>query len=119
MTMTPAEIKALVERLEARETCSCGICDGTVLVNPDGPEAATMLRSFMDGGWRPIETAPRDGTWFLAVWNDSRLTAVSTPAYGVIMWDGDEWREADDIVSEPTHWLPLPTPPAVEGEAGE
>jgi hypothetical protein len=76
--------------------------------------------------WRPIESAPRDGTAIL-LWDASKNVVVSgcwhnepehdSPINGyepgwawwvsdedTVMWDGGP----DDI---PTHWLPLPSPP--------
>jgi hypothetical protein len=56
--------------------------------------------------WQPIETAPRDGTEIL-VWGGGHDVAS-------VWWqDGDEdvWFNGDVIV-HPTHWMPLPKPPA-------
>lgn len=111
--MTPAEIKALVERLESLSALEPGwyanvgkrtgeqCCEAM-------REAATALRSFMDGGDVDYE-----------------------------VWQGDEWvasasREADarhyaavygqdgpvKLVRVVSYRTDLPTPPAVEGEAG-
>lgn len=120
--MTPAEIKALVERLEAhaQEGFEHPKADALMI------EAATALRSFMDGGWRTIETAPRDGRKIL-IWSE-----VYRPGHPVIVWWDDDrfakkplprWLTRDPIYGRrafidrpPTHWMPLPTPPAVEGE---
>jgi len=73
-----------------------------------GTEGSTM-------NWRPIETAPKDGTevLVLAVYDDG------PPAYAVAAWDGEEWRDVGDIGwggmhgedNQPTHWMPLPAPP--------
>ena len=67
--------------------------------------------------WQPIETAPKDGTKFLAYWPDVHgnqsesvvttwheqysylLNAFHTP------YDSEDWTNA------PTHWMPLPEPP--------
>ena len=65
--------------------------------------------------WQPIDTAPKDGTPFI----------------GAIQWDADEWEILRMVWSEstanfidatyapfaesqeqPTHWMPLPAPPA-------
>ena len=58
-------------------------------------------------GWRPIETAPRDGTEVLA--NTSGLGRV------VVYWDDGEsqWGTGLGYLDRdaPTHWMPLPPPP--------
>ncbi len=78
--------------------------------------------------WQPIETAPKDGTWILAI-NNRRNQAV-------IIWRDDAFDEGDPdrtrgeggwihpfttgyrstfwnggCGSVPTHWMPLPEPP--------
>lgn len=65
--------------------------------------------------WQPIETAPKDGTRFLAAeeWDirEGWLFVVAKVRNGkfVVAWDN-----CDEI--DPTHWMPLPAPPVVEGE---
>lgn len=68
-------------------------------------------------GWRPIETAPRDGTDVL-VW---------TPGYdcNVAFWGTDDWQSGHWFTSGghdgtsmtpgqgPSHWMPLPEGPSV------
>jgi hypothetical protein len=62
--------------------------------------------------WKPISTAPRDGTsiliWdaeslemFIAYWNES---ADPEPAFWVARCDMQS-------IFEPTHWMPLPNRP--------
>lgn len=79
-------------------------------------------------GWQPIETAPKDGSWVLLsggrqsdpTWYDQG--DVTWPSAAVcrwcdefeswkmgVVWDGDLRSNYDD----PTHWIPLPAPPAV------
>ena len=59
--------------------------------------------------WRPIETAPKDGTPI--IYFDGRH------CIGEAFWqDKDEhppawWDEANTEEVEPTHWMPLPNPP--------
>jgi hypothetical protein len=53
--------------------------------------------AFQRAGWRPIESAPKDGT-------------------RVLLWDGrrqhvDWWNHGWWNTSRPTHWQPLPPPP--------
>lgn len=80
-------------------------------------------------GWQTIDTAPRDGTAVLVMrdlWPGTE-TGHATECNGhntyVAMWWSDEgtgaWICYMDRVSEPrcpvepTHWMPLPTPPTV------
>jgi hypothetical protein len=65
--------------------------------------------------WRPIETAPKDGTAVLLF-----RQLDGSDGYWLVGW----WQEADagwfwgshKLLREamaPTHWMPLPTPPAI------
>ena len=66
-------------------------------------------------GWRPIETAPRDGTEVLA--NTSGLGRV------VVYWDDEEsqWGTGLGYLDRdaPTHWMPLPLPPTTSAGSGK
>ena len=57
--------------------------------------------------WKPIETAPKDGTRILvyAPDIDRVLIAAFQTISGKGAWVG--WREA----LQPTHWMALPNPP--------
>ena len=65
--------------------------------------------------WRPIETAPKDGTWFLAyvpefacmAWGPHEFCAWTTDYSGRSYWC--ETDTSEEI--EPIHWMPLPSPP--------
>jgi hypothetical protein len=63
--------------------------------------------------WQPIETAPKDGTSIIAA------QAGTAADCGVIAWDTDfgRWMDLMDDYDEPnwlpTHWMPLPPPPAM------
>lgn len=68
--------------------------------------------------WQPIETAPKDGSEVL-IYGDLGGRVK------VCWWNGAHWQwEYDNdvtygqaIQSEyATHWMPLPAPPAEEGE---
>jgi uncharacterized protein DUF551 len=53
-----------------------------------------------------MESAPKDGTWILAY--DIRGTA-----FGAIAWIWNRWSlGAGTYMPKPTHWMPLPDPPA-------
>lgn len=60
--------------------------------------------------WQPIETAPKDGTPILG-WPGT----MNGYPY-VVQYSHGLWREADGELYhlyEPTHWMPLPEPPAL------
>jgi hypothetical protein len=66
-------------------------------MTPDSPD-----------GWRPIESAPKDGSWIIATstWNQYYRVALQ--------WSGDGWldvNEAEDELGSATHWMPFPEPP--------
>lgn len=62
-------------------------------------------------GWQPIETAPKDGTRFLAAWPDGRRE--------IALWSHNAWWSAGTgwlrHSKEPTDWQPLPEPPKKAG----
>lgn len=61
--------------------------------------------------WQPWETAPKDGKPFLATWSDTRGDRYVQP----VRWLNGQWLHTWDhgqLQAEPTHWMPLPTPPA-------
>ena len=84
-------------------------------------EAAACIREMVE--WRPIETAPRDGTVILtygSLHNDHAPYGIGetptvkisqfSPEHGA--WCCDAWGS-----HEPVWWKPLPLPPAPGAEA--
>lgn len=63
--------------------------------------------------WMPIETAPRDGTLFLS-WSEDYGQCVGSMSHGCFDICGQE-----DIEYRPTHWMPLPPPPATPAQQAE
>ena len=59
--------------------------------------------------WQPIETAPKDGTSILAIDEDGFYFVVEYA--GVLEPYGHQWTDGGTLL-EPTHWMPLPAPPA-------
>lgn len=106
-----------------------------MLVNPDdlivGPhmmraaleEAAACIREMVE--WRPIETAPRDGTPFVGLKGRLSFRTKMQDYYVKAPHEegGPTFRQAwtaEDSSSlfpwSPTHWLPLPPAPGAEDE---
>lgn len=71
----------------------------------------------LEEAWQPIETAPRDGTdilaWnaFMGVYNTS-FVAGEFPC-GFSSGHSATW------FPKPTHWMPLPPPPAIQNLKGK
>lgn len=74
--------------------------------------------------WMPISTAPKDGTPFLAwaylhddggpMYEDRRSFMGELPFYYILFWrEPYGWVGwLDGGIDGPTHWMPLPPPPA-------
>lgn len=63
--------------------------------------------------WRPIETAPRDGTEVLG-YGTLHVNGVDdgeTPGIHVTFWRECCWYSIALGGWEPSHWMPLPPPP--------
>lgn len=59
--------------------------------------------------WRPIETAPKDGAYYLFLHKNGGMhTACWNSTF-------EDWRIAQSSISRQfTHWMPLPPPPSTE-----
>jgi hypothetical protein len=100
-----------------------------------GPEAADKLEALSGRiSWQPIETAPRDGTLVLLLvdysegehWIDDEPSGLGRTIghnndENVGEGEGQGWQFAGwcwthdhyvEGVGQPTHWMPLPEPPA-------
>lgn len=68
--------------------------------------------------WQPIETAPKDGTriWVNRAGNPSQ--AGRRVWWGKVGVARHGWKVAasKEMRYEPTHWQPLPAPPAAQKE---
>lgn len=105
-----AEFKALRHDLQPfahRTLGSLRIDMADVRVALAALDAALTSRGMT--GWRPIETAPCDGTEIL-------LYEGFQPHIGAGYWNtaDAEWRSScgnSALWKSPTHWMPLPDPP--------
>jgi hypothetical protein len=81
----------------------------------------SALRDAEAQAWQPIETAPKDGTWFLAASSQYR---VACPA----RWHAHSFQWLTTMLElkhcghwsghPPTHWMPLPAPPEPPEKGG-
>jgi hypothetical protein len=73
-------------------------------------------------GWQPIETAPKDGhEVIIATWGSAGRCCAD-----VCYWSDDDyndlgpsWRFWRWSMLTPTHWMPLPSPPAATARPEE
>lgn len=127
--MTPDQINALPDAqrkyIHALET----ECDhaGTIRENFQLRQENESLRSEcarLARDWRPIETAPKDGTQIMVCGgtyhysgdtfpDECPLMGVATVGYDQTRenWKGEQGEQYDEFYwHKPTHWVPLPTP---------
>ena len=64
--------------------------------------------------WQPIDTAPKDGTRVLLT--DGKFTQIGLWCQWLsVPGNPEEWfYEGGRGWNDPTHWMPLPTPPLEE-----
>lgn len=74
--------------------------------------AKAILADRQRDQWQPIETAPKDGSGFLAFINMDWIEGM--------FWNGEDWSYLSDADVtpfgryKPTHWQPLPAAPKGE-----
>lgn len=86
---------------------------------PEYDAAEHALQLAIDGGWMPIESAPRDGKAILVYCPNKRIygetgNVIRTCWQRHATHDPDNsygWVGLYDINDTPTHWMPLPQPP--------
>lgn len=66
--------------------------------------------------WQPIQTAPKDGTFIIAVWGgyECPLTSHEDTFPGIAWFHQGEWHTRDygaSICPEPLYWIPFPNIP--------
>lgn len=69
--------------------------------------------------WRPIESAPKDSTPVIVWWDgrivgEARFVKNDPDEPGAWWWanEGPGDYHAEKLSPEPTHWMPMPLPPA-------
>lgn len=67
--------------------------------------------------WQSIATAPKDGTPVRLKWDGTTIHATGYWNTGKnLRFAAADWRDVlgDDLLTTPTHWRPLPSPPEQE-----
>lgn len=82
-----------------------------------------LARARLESGWRPIESAPRDGTPILVCYADTYVSngflpiAVRWRSYHPNAKGEEDFRDIGGArIRKITHWMPLPNPPKEDGE---
>lgn len=105
---TPAEIRELAKELRELDTpCNekgCPVCAAA--------DALEYLLQEIEE-WRPIETAPKDGQ---SIWVYEPRRFTQFIAWWKSDFDGEYWQNEADSEPDPSHWRPLPPPPAQQKE---
>ena len=59
--------------------------------------------------WRPIESAPKNGTCYLATNGGKYAVLNEPPGFAKGYWEkfGKQWAGYAEMKFEPTHWMPL------------
>lgn len=71
--------------------------------------AQVLIAAARGSGWRPIDTAPKDGSQFIAYSQDLAGCGLP-PLISLCAWH-DEAGFCTDEIREPTDWHQLPPPP--------
>lgn len=96
--------------------CTCGYATAKQRVLDLAEQVA---RTPQPEEWKPIASAPKDGTTILLYCPDDAPALVAGNFCSGNDWSG--WQYADELLSDaapggpsPTHWMPLPQPPSSE-----
>jgi thioesterase domain-containing protein len=108
--MTPEATYKLVERI---------LDENSAWIARPSPKVTQLIADAIteavqrEAAWQPIETAPKDGTVVLL-----HVTCLSQPFTVTALYKRDDYWEGwvssyeHEDVADPSHWQPLPAPPA-------
>ena len=84
----------------------------TLIAQLDAAETRATTSERQLCGWRTIDTAPRDYSWFIAT---QKNFAGQWMAPTAVKWAGTHWTTSNEgstrMYHQPTHWQPSPAPP--------
>lgn len=111
--LTPAEIAEMIARYRYNAKHDT---DRIRALESEVARLYSEIEKMKAVDWRPIETAPRNGTLIVVAYRDG-FTGTMEVANTCWDYEKNKWKDfvsneyAKDIV---THWLPLPKPPTYE-----
>lgn len=112
MTNPPADAMREASNIVEAHIFACGYIPHPDFMKDAIARAISAARTDQDG-WRPIETAPKDGTRLLFCYASPKMNADALPVLSG-HWSrlSDCWFSTitDDKIN-PTHWQPLPSAP--------
>ncbi len=109
-TPTLADVQGAIAAMDAQCAAPTGMDFSELQESLD--EAANLAIAYCrSAGWRPIESAPVDGTSVI-VSNGAAVGEARFWGGSGWFWEGSSPTDAHDgAVFHPTHWQPLPAPP--------
>ena len=75
--------------------------------------------SAVDGGWRSMDTAPKDGSTILIAMQINPLGRPNSYRLVIGYWNGDWADFGGKLWFTPTHWQPLAAPPLPQSAVEE
>ncbi len=116
--MTDANAKALKDVSDWLESYTD---DPGQILEDHGVTIRDALSALIDSQrWQPIETAPKDGSYVLLAWDGQCIMShwldnsnTTAPWKGFTVMGLRPWPKG-----KPTHWQPLPAPPALPAHGG-
>jgi hypothetical protein len=112
--------RANMPKTATLDAVDCQVENGWDLWTNEARAALTAMQPLLAQGWEPIETAPKDGTHVLVYARLGHNGKVRRSRHGCFVnvahfepsWG---WLTSpSDYQIKPTHWRPLPAPPALE-----
>ena len=114
-------IDAVIEELKTHQTQldQDGVMVGVsrqaleeLLAHVAAPAHPAPISGLEPVAWRPIKTAPRDGTPILCFTPDYQSEFSDQSGIDVLWFDEGAWLyNAEPVTFQPTHWMPLPASP--------
>ena len=110
---TEKQIREAKDKMPFASAGDCARGEAEEYLRTYEPVLRDCLQQALDMRWRPIESAPKDGTKVLVyrpIFVDRYITEI-----GIDWWD--KWDGAPEgcwmksrVDVQPTHWMPLPKP---------